>query len=71
MYQDTYIPNHQPAIGLFKYMYKDVYQTITKRAFHKWKRITHVFHLETTFPMPDGSVDLSRIVYQNAIQFRS
>ena len=38
MYQDTYIPNHQPAIGLFKYMYKDVYQTITKRAFHKWKK---------------------------------
>lgn len=67
MYKDVYIPKHQPAIGLFKYMYKDLYETIIKRALYKWKNLNHAFHPETTFPMPDGSVDLSHKVYQNAI----
>lgn len=38
MYKDVYIPKHQPAIGLFKYMYKDLYKTIIKRALYKWKK---------------------------------
>ena len=43
MYKDVYIPKHQPAIGLFKYMYKDLYETIIKRALYKWKNLRRYF----------------------------